>query len=71
MDIDEPKIMKGISYDGKVSTDNIVEFIKENKPKYDGIILLNLYEGSGAGVFGTSNIYISLNENNIINLTNN
>ena len=71
MNIDEPKIMKGVSYDGKVSTDNIVEFIKDNKLKYDGIILLNLYEGSGADVFGPSNIYISLNKNNIVNLTNN
>lgn len=69
--IPEPKIMKGISYDGTVSTDNIVKFIKNKKPKYDGIILLNLYEGSGAGVFGPSNIYISLNNNNILNLTNN
>lgn len=71
MNIDEPKIMKGISYDGKVSTDNIVEFIKDNKPNYDGIVLLNLYEGSGANAFGSSNIYISLNDNNILNLTNN
>lgn len=71
MNIDEPKIMKGVSYDGKVSTDNIVEFIKDKKLEYDGIILLNLYEGSGADVFGSSNIYISLNKNNIVNLTNN
>jgi hypothetical protein len=71
MDIDEPEIMKGKSYDGKVSTDNIVDFIKDEKLDYDGIVLLNLYEGSGAGVFGSSTIYISLNEDNIVNLTNN
>ena len=71
MNIDEPKIMKGVSYDGKVSTDNIIEFIKNKKPNYDGIILLNLYEGSGADVFGSSNIYISLDRYNMVNLTNN
>ncbi len=70
MNIEEPEIMKGESYDGTLSTDNIVEFIKEKKV-YDGIIFLNLYEGSGAEVFGTSNIYVSLDEKNIKNITNN
>lgn len=70
MDITEPKIMRGYSVDGKVSTDNIVEFIRKTK-KYDGIILKNLYEGSGASVYGASTIYISLDKKNIINLTNN
>lgn len=70
MNIEEPKIMKGKSYDGMVSTDNIVEFIKKRR-KFDGVIFLNLYEGSGAEVFGSSNIYVSLNENNVVSLTNN
>lgn len=70
-DIDEPELMKGVSYDGKVSTDNVVEYIKDNKLNYDGVIFLNLYEGSGADVFGASNIYVSLNKNTITNLTNN
>jgi hypothetical protein len=71
MNIDEPKIMRRESYDGKVSTDNIVGFIKKEKTEYDGIIFLNLYEGSGADAFGSSNIYVSLNNKNIVNLTNN
>lgn len=70
MDIDEPQIMDGYSYDGKVSTDGVVEFIKANTD-YDGVVFKNLYEGSGAGVFGTSTIYVSLNKDNYINLTNN
>ena len=70
MNIDEPEIMRGESYDGKVSTDNIVDFIKKLK-KYDGIVFKNLYEGSGAEVFGTSTIYVSLDGNNVVNLTNN
>ena len=70
MDIDEPQIMDGYSYDGKVSTDGAVEFIKANTD-YDGVVFKNLYEGSGAGVFGTSTIYVSLNKDNYINLTNN
>jgi hypothetical protein len=71
MNIDEPNIMKGKSYDGKVSTDNVVEFIKKEKTEYDGIIFLNLYEGSGSDAFGSSNIYVSLNNKNVVNLTNN
>lgn len=69
--IDEPEIMKDVSYDGTVSSDNVVEYIKDKKLNYDGVIFLNLYEGSGADVFGVSNIYVSLNKNTIINLTNN
>lgn len=70
MDIDEPQIMGGHSYDGKVSTDNVVEFIKKNTD-HDGVVFKNLYEGSGAGVFGASTIYVSLYKNTYTNLTNN
>lgn len=70
-DIEEPEIMKDVSYDGTVSTDNVVEYIKDEKLNYDGVIFLNLYEGSGAGGFGASTVYVSLNKNTVINLTNN
>lgn len=63
--------MKGESYDGTVSTDNIVDFIKKEKKEYDGIIFLNLFEGSGADVFGSSTIYVSLDKNTVVKLTNN
>lgn len=71
MSIDKPKIMKDKFLDDKVSTDEIVHFIKKEKPEHDGIVLFNLYEGSGASAFGSSNIYISLNPSNITNLTAN
>lgn len=71
MNINEPEIMKGESYDGTVSTDNIVDFIKKEKKEYDGIIFLNLFEGSGADVFGSSTIYVSLDKNTVVKLTNN
>lgn len=71
MDIDKPEIMKDKFLDDKVSTDEIVHFVKKEKTEHDGVVLLNLYEGSGASVFGPSNIYISLNPSNITNLTSN
>lgn len=67
-DIEEPEIMRGESYDGKVSTDNIVEFIKE-LGVHDGVIFLNLFEGNGATNYST--VYVSLNPDNAVNLTNN
>ena len=68
----EPKIMKGESYDGTVTTDSVVEFIKkQHSQKYDGVVFLNIYEGSGASVFGESNIYVTFNSKNVNPLTNN
>jgi hypothetical protein len=69
IDIDEPNIMRGVSHDGKVSTDNVVDFMRGEG--FDGVVFLNLYEGSGADVFGSSNIYVTFNKDNVINLTNN
>lgn len=69
MDIDEPKIMKGTSFDGKVSTDNVIDFMIGKG--FDGVVFLNLYEGSGSEIFGSSNVYVSLDKDNVINLTNN
>jgi len=69
IDIDEPNIMRGVSHDGKVSTDNVVDFMRGEG--FDGVVFLNLYEGSGADVFGPSNIYVTFNKDNVINLTNN
>lgn len=64
--------MKGESYDGTVTTDSVVEFIKkQHSQKYDGVVFLNIYEGSGASVFGESNIYVIFNSKNVNPLTNN
>jgi hypothetical protein len=61
--------MRGVSHDGKVSTDNVVDFMRGEG--FDGVVFLNLYEGSGADVFGPSNIYVTFSKDNVINLTNN
>jgi len=68
--INKPEIMKEIPSD-IVDTDSIVDFILKEKLNYDGIIFLNLYEGSGANVFGPSNVYVSLDKKTVVNLTNN
>jgi len=69
-EIPEPEIMKGKTYDGTTDTDTIAKFISE-LGVYDGVIFLNLVEGSGADTFGESNVYVAFDKNNFINLSNN
>jgi hypothetical protein len=50
-------------------TDSIVDYVKRKYKKYDGVIFKNIFEGSGVAEF--SNVYVTYNKNNIINITNN